>query len=371
MSKPEILINARFLSQSTTGVQRYALELVNALDELVGRKTANQEELSLTLLAPKNVAKFQPSLKHILQKRVGYLDGNAWAQFELPVHARGRVLWSPTNAGPIFHDRHIVTIHDASILDHPEWFSARFASWYGLLLPRLAKRATHLLTVSEFSRQRLIETLSIEPGKVSVVPCGVNSRFSPAKPETIERTRKRLGLPRSYVLTLGSLEPRKNTAGLLKAWNLLLKRRLVPAETYLVIAGGKSSLFREIGLSALPDRVKFTGYVADEDLPPLYSGALAFVYPSFYEGFGLPPLEAMACGVPVVTSNTTSIPEVTGDAAFLVDPYNIESIAEGMHLALDSNDAREIMKEAGLKRARSFSWERSALMVWDCFQEAV
>lgn len=365
VSKPEVLINARFFSQLTTGVQRYASELVTALDELAGRKSADREGLSLTLLTPKNVGKPRPGLRHISRRSVGRLGGNAWTQLELPIHARGRVLWSPTNTGPVFHDRHVVTIHDASILDHPEWFSAHFARWYGFLLPELAKRAARLLTVSEFSRQRLIETLSVEPRKVSVVPCGIDGRFSPSPPEVIERTRKKMGLPHSYVLTLGSLEPRKNTAGLLEAWDLLLKRRIVPPQTHLVIAGGRSSLFREIGLSSLPDRVSLTGYVADEDLPPLYSGALAFVYPSFYEGFGLPPLEAMACGVPVVSSNSTSIPEVTGEAAVLVDPRDTESIARGIHSVLDDASLQETMRTSGLERARAFDWVKSARMVWE------
>ncbi len=360
MDKPEIVVNARFLFQQTTGVQRYASELVDALDEIAGRN----DDTPMALLTPKSAGKPSLEPRHMSRRGVGRLGGNAWTQLELPIHARGRVLWSPTNTGPILHNRHVVTIHDASILDHPEWFSPRFAAWYKFLLPILAKRASRLLTVSEFSRRRLAETLSVPPEKISVVPCATNEkRFAPSSPEDIERTRQRMNLPRSYVLTLGSLEPRKNTAGLLEAWGALLERRAVPPETSLVVAGGKNSLFREIGLSSVPDRVVFTGYVADEDLPALYSGALAFVYPSLYEGFGLPPLEAMACGTPTITSNSTSIPEVTGDAALLVNPRDTDSIAEGIHAILEDESLREKMSADGVERARSFRWEDSARMV--------
>lgn len=367
---PEFAINARFLSQPITGVQRYASGIVGALDDLPELKTSAREGDSLTLLTPGNAKNARYDFERISHRSVGRLNGNAWTQLELPFHARGCVLWSPTNTGPVLHGRHVVTIHDASILDHPEWFSARFAAWYRLLLPRLARSASRVLTDSEFSRARLAETLLLDPDGISVVPCAVDGRFVPAEPEEVRRTRKKLGLPEDYILTLGSLEPRKNTAGLLRAWNLLLERRLAPPEAHLVIAGGKSSLFREIGLSKLPERVRLIGYVDDEDLPPLYSGALAFVYPSLYEGFGLPPLEAMACGAPVVTSNSTSIPEVTGEAAILVDPHETEAITEGIRSVLEDR-SKDSLREAGLRRASQFSWERSARMVWSNMKAVV
>lgn len=363
--KNEVLVNARFLAQTLTGVQRYSLELVKALNRLLDRGALDGEGYSLLLLAPNGAKGHDPDLGRIPLKRVGRLGGTLWSQLELPRHARSGVLWSPANAGPIYHPRHVVTIHDAAVLDHPEWFSAGFGAWYRFLLPRLAKNASHVLTVSEFSRRRLVETLDVDPERISVVPNGVDTKFEAVDSDAAGAVLKRLGLPRKYVLALGSLEPRKNIGGLLSAWALLLSRKEIDKEVSLVVVGGKSSLFRDAGLPTLPERVVLTGYVADDDLPALYSRAMAFVYPSFYEGFGLPPLEAMACGAPVVTSSTTSIPEVTDKAALLVDPHETESIAEGLRSVLGDVNLRASLRATGLERVKVFSWDNSARLVWN------
>jgi glycosyltransferase involved in cell wall biosynthesis len=365
-----IMINARFLTQPLTGVQRYALELAKGLDRLIDYGVIDHQRYPIVLLAPKRTRNYEVNLKHMSLRNVGRLGGNLWGQLELPYYARSKILWSPTNTGPISHKRHIVTIHDTAVLDHPEWFSTKYAVWYRFLLPRLAKLATRILTVSEFSRRRLTEIMDLDPEKIAVVPAGVDSRFKPVQPEIIETVRKRLDLPPAYVLAVGSLEPRKNITGLFKAWSLLLSQQRVSGDIHLALAGGEASIFRDVGFSSLPDKVVLTGYVRDEDLPALYSGALAFVYPSLYEGFGLPPLEAMACGVPVVASGSTSIPEVTGDAALLVDPLDIESIADGLELVLDDDVLRESLRTVGFERARLFSWNEPARLVWELLVEA-
>jgi glycosyltransferase involved in cell wall biosynthesis len=365
-----IMINARFLTQPLTGVQRYALELAKGLDRLIDYGVIDHQRYPIVLLAPKRTRNYEVNLKHMSLRNVGRLGGNLWGQLELPYYARSKILWSPTNTGPISHKRHIVTIHDTAVLDHPEWFSTKYAVWYRFLLPRLAKLATRILTVSEFSRRRLTEIMDLDPEKIAVVPAGVDSRFKPVQPEIIETVRKRLDLPPAYVLAVGTLEPRKNITGLFKAWSLLLSQQRVSGDIHLALAGGEASIFRDVGFSSLPDKVVLAGYVRDEDLPALYSGALAFVYPSLYEGFGLPPLEAMACGVPVVASGSTSIPEVTGDAALLVDPLDIESIADGLELVLDDDVLRESLRTVGFERARLFSWNEPARLVWELLVEA-
>jgi glycosyltransferase involved in cell wall biosynthesis len=355
-----ITLNGRFLSQPITGVQRYARELTAALDKVLGEEDKDPERRSWTMLSPRRTADFDLDLKHVSLERVGRLDGNLWVQLELPFWARDTTLWSMTNTGPLLHRRHIVTIHDVAFLEHPEWFSPRFAAWYGFLLPRLARRAARILTVSEFSRRRLVETVGADPERISVIHNGVNPRFTPAARDVVESVVDRLGVPRKYVLALGSLEPRKNLVGLLKAWKLVLSRRNVDKDTFLVVTGGQGKAFRKLALRSLPERVAFTGYIDDKFLPALYSGASAFVYPSLYEGFGLPPLEAMACGVPVVTSTSTAIPEVTGDAALLVDPGDEESIAYGLQAALEDTALREKLRVAGFERVKLYKWEYSA-----------
>jgi len=359
-----ITVNARFLTQITTGVQRYAVGVVKTLDGLLHREVVEPQQYSLVLLAPKSPILHTLDLKCIEVRQVGHSKGNLWGQLELPSYARENVLWSPTNTGPVFYRRHIVTIHDTAVLDHPEWFSPKFALWYRVLLPMLAQRAMRILTVSQFSRNRLIDALDVDPRRIFVVPNGVDATFRPIEHEGIEPVLTRLDLPSDYVLTLGSLEPRKNLARLLRAWQLLLSRRAIDKDLFLVVAGGKHSSFRKTDYLPLPEHVVFTGYISDEDLPALYSGARAFVYPSLYEGFGLPPLEAMACGAPVITSASTSIPEVAGDAALLIDPADVESIADGIQSVLNDVALRNAMSTASRKRARLFTWDCSARLIW-------
>jgi glycosyltransferase involved in cell wall biosynthesis len=196
---------------------------------------------------------------------------------------------------------------------------------------------------------------------VVVILNGVDARFSPRTTTEIDAARSALGIgSTSYLLCVGSLEPRKNLGRLLTAWGKA--QTAAPEELILVVAGGSANarVFENVEFGAVPSRVHFTGYVPDEFLPSLYSGALAVVYPSLYEGFGLPPLEAMACGAPVVTSMNTSLPEVVGDAAVLVDPYDVDAIAEGILQVVSSPSLRSTLRANGLARAACFTWESAA-----------
>ena len=330
-----IAVNARFYAHRPTGMQRYALELAQRFADWIEPVRPDR--------ALRGAA------------------GHAWEQLRLPTLVRGRLLWSPNNTGPLAVERQVCTIHDLIPLDRPEWFNQRFAAWYEWLLPRLAQKVRHIITVSEFSKQRIVERLRVEPEKVSVILNGVDERFRPQTEQTIQEVREALGIPKgAYFLYVGSLEPRKNLTRLLEAWAQV--QPAVDAEITLVVAGARGSarVFRKAPLSKVPRRVHRTGYVPEEQLPGLYAGALALLYPSLYEGFGLPPLEAMACGIPVVTSSTTSLPEVTGDAAILVDPESVESIAAGIHRVLSSEALRQELRARGLARAREVTWERTA-----------
>jgi glycosyltransferase involved in cell wall biosynthesis len=252
----------------------------------------------------------------------------------------------------------VLTLHDCAFVDHPECFTRFFAAWYQWLLPRLARRVAHVLTVSEFSRQRIIERLRVAPERVTAIANGVDARFQPQSSAAVAAMRERLGLPERYVLSVGSLEPRKNLPRLLAAWQQVATSH---DDVSLVLVGGSNSnTFRAAGLAAPPPRVLHAGYVAHDDLPLLYSGSTLFVYPSLYEGFGLPVLEAMACGAPVICSRTTALPEVAGDAARFVDPLDIEALAASLHELLSDPPGCAALAALGPARARLFTWEAAA-----------
>jgi glycosyltransferase involved in cell wall biosynthesis len=335
----KVAVNGRFHAHRPTGMQRYALSVSNRL--------AGKVECLKPPVALRGPA------------------GHLWEQTLLPISARGRLLWSPNNTGPLAAKRHVCTMHDLIPLEHPEWFNPRFAAWYQWLLPRLARQLDHVVAISEFTRQRVEELLGVPRSRITVVPNGVDAAFRPRTAEETAGVRKRFELGSGpYLLYVGSLEPRKNLAGLMKAWRLALEG--VPDDVQLVVTGaaGRSAVFAEQTLGEIPARVKFTSYVPEEDLPALYAGAMAVVYPSLYEGFGLPVLEAMASGAPVITSSTTSLPEVAGEAGVLVDPSNTGEIAEAIRTVVNDTGMRERMRTAGLERAREFTWERCTTETW-------
>jgi glycosyltransferase involved in cell wall biosynthesis len=340
--EPQVWVNGRYAGKRLTGVQRYAREIVTRLS---GR---------CQVIAT--------------QARDG-IQGHRWEQMSLPLRCRGGLLWSPCNTGPLAVRRQVVTIHDATFADTPDCFGRAFAAWYGWLIPRLARRVRRVVTVSDFSRQRIAETTSVPAQDIDVIPNGVDARFVPASPDEIETMRLKYRLNGPYILALGSLDKRKNLATLLRAWRIVSEKR---TDLTLAIAGGSNlSIFSDDGLNvdALP-WVQRLGYVDDPDLPALYSGCESFVFPSTYEGFGLPPLEAMACGAPVVCSNATALPEVVGDAALLVAPTDAEAIADAIVRVADDEALRRRLITAGRVRAAQFSWDSSAEQIWQVLARA-
>jgi glycosyltransferase involved in cell wall biosynthesis len=296
--------------------------------------------------------------------------GHLWEQTYLPAASGNRLLWSPNNTGPLAVARQVCTMHDIIPVEHPEWFNARFAAWYQWLLPKLTHRAQHLIAVSDFTKQRLVERFGIKPEKITVVWNGVDAGFHPRTSLEIAEVREALGIqtPR-YLLSLGSLEPRKNLRRLLATWGRV--KRELPQDLSLVVVGAKGSakVFQDAAITEIPEGVHFTGYARQEHLPALYSGALALVYPSLYEGFGLPPLEAMACGTPVITSNTTSLPEVTGGAALLIDPLKEDAIAAAILQLVGDERLRESMSAKSLAHASKVTWDKSASRTWKVLEE--
>lgn len=341
----QVAINTRVLSAHLTGVQRYTMELLT-------RWNGNAERI-----APNG--------------SLHGLAGHAWEQFVLPAKLRGRLLFSPSNTGPLESKKQVVTIHDTAVFDCPEGFNPSFAAWYRFLLPRLARRARQVITVSEFVKEHILGHTKVSPDKVVVIPNGVDSRFCPEAISQVEEVIQSLELPsRRYVLAVGSLEPRKNLARLFQAWARVQERR--SGDIWLVVVGASrnSRVFSGVHLGALPVRVFLTGHVGEQQLPALYAGAIAMVYPSLYEGFGLPPLEAMSSGTPVLASDRSSLPEVVGEAGLQVDPFDVEAIAEGIRRLLEDSVLRDDLRRRGLGRAKQFSWDETARRTWDVLQTA-
>ena len=277
------------------------------------------------------------------------------------------LLWSPANTGPMAVSRQVVTVHDVAPLDHPEWFEPRVGAWYRWLLPRLTRRVARVITVSRFSKIRLMAQLGLPADRVVVIPNGVDARFHPRSPAEVTGVATRYGLTTPYLLMVGSLEPRKNFDVVARAWD-----EAGPAldGVTLVIAGDTRPTVRP----AVPDRrlgwVRCFDGVEDTDLPALYSGAVALLIPSLYEGFGLPLLEAMACGTPAVAARAGALPEVAGAAAVFVDPRDPASVADGILRLVDDETLRSTYRVRGLDRARAFDWDRSASRTWQVLSDA-
>jgi len=288
------------------------------------------------------------------------IKGHLWEQLYLPTQLQHRLLWSPGNTGPIGVSRQVVTVHDAASLDHPEWFERKFALWYAAMLPRLIRKVRAIITVSHFSKERIVRLTGAEPERVHVIYNGVDQRFQPAAPEIVNQVRADFDLSSPYILYVGSLEPRKNLEMLLEAWQL----GNFDGAT-LAVAGASGNFFAKLHFASIPKGVRLLGPVKDDVLPALYSGAAGFVYPSIYEGFGLPPLEAMASGCPVAVSDIPAHREVCGETAMYFDPFIPEDISTTLRclLGLDETSRAPLVAQ-GLHRASLFNWQAGALETW-------
>ena len=280
------------------------------------------------------------------------------------MHRPPDVLFVPAHVLPLVHPpRSVVTIHDLGYLHFPRAHRPLDRLYLDLSTRFNARAAAHVIADSQATKRDLVERYGVEPSKISVIYPGYDEEaFQPLRErEAIEAVKTRYGIAGDYILFVGTIQPRKNLVRLMEAFSLLKRQA---ADLQLVIAGKKGwlyeAIFRRVRELGLEGRVVFTGYVAEEDLPALFSGARLFVFPSLYEGFGLPVLEAMACGVPVVCSNASSLPEVAGDAALLFDPLDVEGMAAAMERVLGDERLRAELVERGLKRAREFSWEKCA-----------
>lgn len=326
--QPLVAINARAAIRAQIGgVERLAREMAMRLPAL-------RPDRYRVIAPPRGLA---------------HRAGHAWEQTLLPIQTgRASVLYSPANLAPLRHPRNVVVIHDVAALRHPEAYSLPFVEYHRRLLPRLVRGALQLVTVSEFSRRELVEMVGASPERVAVIPEGVDERFL-ADHDSMA-VRARYGLAGPYALAVGTVSTRKNLGALAPA-----ARALATSGIELVIAGSDRGYLRgaDPGLRRL-------GYVDEELLPGLYAGALALAMPSRYEGFGLPCLEAMACGTPVVAASRAALPETCGDAALFVDPADGDSFAQAMVAAATDEPLRSRLIGAGRSRASMFTWARTA-----------
>lgn len=278
----------------------------------------------------------------------------------------------------------VITFHDLSFERHPEFFSRRKRLWQKFLMNarREAERADKIIAVSQSTKNDLITLYGIDPKKIKVIYSGVGEQFRPIKKPRGEKLRddalqspllarlkKKYNLPDKFILYFGTIEPRKNLIALIKAFELLRKKYSIS----LVLAGAKGWLYQDIfktaQLSKYRRDIVFTGFIDEEDKPYLYNLAEVFVYPSFFEGFGFPPLEAMACGVPTIVSVSSSLPEVVGQSALTVNPYHIDEMIWAMEAILTNRDLRDWFVQKGLKQAKKFSWQKCARETLATFTE--
>ena len=369
-----IVLDARTVSRRSSGVGFYVLELVRAFSRIDADHTFH------ILVHGDSALEDLPSDPRFRIHRTSASPeshplGDLWEEFVLPriAHtAQAHVLHGPAFLIPLRRTRiaTVVTIHDLVAFTHPRTIPWKYALYMRQRIRRALQTARRTICVSESAKRDVLRLLAAPAKKIACIHHGVSERFHPESPERIDEVRRRYGIERPYILFVGNLEPRKNLGGLVRAFRIVRQEIQEPID--LVVAGQiawkSGELLRELGEEDVRDSVRLTGYFPAEDLPALYSGARAFVFPTLWEGFGMPVLEAMACGTPVVASRVPSIEEIAGDAAILVDPQSPHSIGSGIREALQGS--RASFRRRGIERAAQFSWLTTARRTLEVYDEA-
>ena len=269
----------------------------------------------------------------------------------------------------------VVSIHDLSFEHLPQTFRWRSRKQLRITVRRTARQASQVIALSKYARNDIVKTYQVSPDKISVIPLAASDHFRPiSDEEELQRVRQTYGIEGEYMLSVGAIQPRKNLGRLVAAYSHLRGAKPEGKLPKLVLAGKCAWLYdetlRAIKELELSDSIILTGYVPESDLPALYSGALCFIYPSYFEGFGLPPLEAMQCGVPVIVGDRTSLPEVVGDAAVLVDPFDVYALAAAIEKVVSDSNLRAKLSVQGLARAKLFEWRTTARQTLAVYQKA-
>lgn len=343
-----IFVNGKFLLQRRTGVQRAALEWLNAIDRQLGEEPATPERW--VVLHPPGAQ--APRWQCIKTRPIGPATGSLhwWEQCFLPLAARTGLLVSLAGSAPWWASRQVATLHDAAVWDQPLAYTWAFRTWYRALFRHLGRRASRLLTVSAFSRDRLAACLGQPPQRFTVIGNGAEhlSALGPG----VGTPGGVAPMPHRFVLAVASANPSKNLARLVDAFG---RMRRTDGLRLVIVGGGNERVFADAGLPAI-DGVLRLGAVDDAALKALYGRALGLIVPSLYEGFGLPPLEAMSCGCPVAAARAAALPEVCGDAALYFDPLSVDDIAAALGRLVSDGRLREDLRRAGLRRAAEFTW---------------
>ena len=369
-----IAIDAHSVGNQLAGNETYAVNLIEALAEV---DQSNQYTLYVTRQSA--IDRFANRWPNFNVKRT--VPHTPLVRIPVTLSAELRrnpvdVLHVQYTAPPLAPCSVVATIHDLSFEHLPETFNRRSRAQLRLTVRRTARKAAQILTLSEFSRRDIVDTYRIAPDRVSVTPAAAPSHFKPIEDETeLRKIREIYGIERDYILSVSSIQPRKNLIRLIEAYSCLRGLRPEGKLPQLILVGKRGWLdnetFRAAQRHSANNDIAFTGYVAEKDLPALYSGATCFVYPSFFEGFGLPVLEAMQCGAPVIAGNRTSIPEVVGKAGLLFDPFDTNSLVQALTRVLDDSEYRAALRIQGLERAREFDWKQTARMTLQAYQKAV
>ncbi|MBD3404267.1 glycosyltransferase [candidate division GN15 bacterium] len=347
-----IVINGRFLTQPLTGVQRYAHELVKAIDRDLEDDDCPLAGCDVRIVAPHDI-RTTPDLHNIPIETGGRRTGQLWEQLELPRLAGRSFLVNLCNLGPHIYRRQSVTVHDAAVFAYPATFSPAFRAWYRFSLRRLGKIASRVLTVSQFSKDELVRHARIDTERITVIYHGHEHVTAVNPDESI--LCKLSPEEKPYVLAVGSNNYRKNLQLVVEA-----AKRIGSAPFDIVVTGGANPKVFGAYEADSTESVRRLGYVTDEELRALYEHAELFVYPSLYEGFGLPALEAMACGCPVVAADIPPLREVCGEAAVYCDPHQPGQLADILKGVMGDQAKRDRLRVAGRARVSQFTWAASA-----------
>lgn len=345
------VVNGRFLTQKPTGIHRYAFEICNQLAEL---------GVDFYVAVPKEI---NPDYKiNFRTVQCGSLNTHLWEQISLPKYLKQQgcpLLISLSGSGPLNYSNQIITIHDVSHERHPEWFSKNYCRFYGYMMPRIGKKAHAIITVSEFSKKEIVETLGLPSGKIHVINCSIPSYH------TIDDGESDNNSGEKYIVSVSSMDPRKNFIRLVEAFNSIEDKSVK-----LYIIGMQFKAFNTPDMEKLiKDNVILTGYLEDELLQKMYKNALFSIYPSLYEGFGIPPLESMSYGCPVIVSDIPALREINGEAAMYINPLDVSDMSLKIDLLIRDAELRNELSQKGREQVKKYSWIKSTQQVLELVKQ--